>query len=58
VKFGENGEWAQARVLQVQFQNVKGNDVDQFKQSSTQVIIAPAQYKSGAMIYPYADAKK
>jgi branched-chain amino acid transport system substrate-binding protein len=58
VKFGENGEWAQARVLQVQFQNVKGNDVDQFKQSSTQVIIAPEQYKSGTMIYPYADAKK
>ena len=29
VKFGEGGEWAQSRVLQVQFQNIKGNDVNQ-----------------------------
>ena len=33
VKFGKGGEWAQSRVLQVQFQDVKGNDVDQFKDS-------------------------
>ena len=58
VKFGRQGEWAQARVLQVQFQNVTGNGIDQFKDMSTQVIVAPAQYKSGNMIYPYADAKK
>src|SRR5262249_27708645 len=31
VKFGDKGEWAESRVLQVQFQNVKGNDVSQFK---------------------------
>src|SRR5262249_44734544 len=31
VKFGAKGEWAQSRVLQVQFQNVKGNDVGQFE---------------------------
>src|SRR5947209_18571963 len=29
VKFGKGGEWAQSRVLQVQFQNVKGNDIGQ-----------------------------
>ena len=27
VKFGKGGEWAQSRVLQVQFLNIKGNDV-------------------------------
>ena len=44
VKFGKDGEWAEARVLQVQFQNVKGNDVDQFKDMTTQVVVSPAEY--------------
>jgi branched-chain amino acid transport system substrate-binding protein len=57
VKFGPKGEWAQARVLQVQFQNVKGNDVGQFKDVSTQVVVAPAAYESGKLIYPYEKAK-
>jgi branched-chain amino acid transport system substrate-binding protein len=58
VKFGKGGEWAQSRVLQVQFQNVKGNDVGQFKDISTQVVIAPAEYASGKVVYPYESAKK
>ena len=57
VTFGAQGEWAESRVLQVQFQHVKGNDVGQFKDISTQVVITPAQYKSGEMIYPYEKAK-
>src|SRR5262249_27402048 len=57
VKFGERGEWAESRVLQVQFQHIKGNDVGQFRDISTQVVVAPAEYKSGDMIYPYANAK-
>src|SRR5262249_10322646 len=36
VQFGNDGEWSQSRVLQVQFQNVKGSDVAQFKDISTQ----------------------
>jgi branched-chain amino acid transport system substrate-binding protein len=57
VKFGAQGEWAQSRVLQVQFQNVKGNDVGQFKDISTQVVVSPAEYESGKAIYPYEKAK-
>src|SRR6266571_4446789 len=57
VKFGTQGEWAESRVLQVQFQNIKGNDVGQFKDISTQVVITPAQYKSGDVVYPYEKAK-
>src|SRR4029453_9183873 len=53
VKFGDKGEGAQSRVLQVQFQNVKGNDVAQFKDISTQVVVSPAEYESGKAIYPY-----
>jgi branched-chain amino acid transport system substrate-binding protein len=58
VKFGQDGEWAQSRVLQIQFQNVKGNDVNQFKDISTQVVVAPGDYESGKVIYPYDAAKK
>jgi branched-chain amino acid transport system substrate-binding protein len=58
VKFGRQGEWAQPRVLEVQFQNIKGNGIDQFKDVSVQAIVSPAQYKSGDFIYPYADAVK
>ncbi|HLH93735.1 MAG TPA: amino acid ABC transporter substrate-binding protein [Xanthobacteraceae bacterium] len=57
VKFGPKGEWAQSRVLQVQFQNVKSNDVEQFRDVSTQVVVAPADYSSGKLIYPYEKAR-
>jgi branched-chain amino acid transport system substrate-binding protein len=57
VKFGAQGEWAESRVLQVQFQHIKGTDLGQFKDLSTQVVILPAQYKSGDVIYPYEMAK-
>ena len=57
VKFGAKGEWAQSRVLQVQFQNVKSGDVDQFRDVSTQVVVAPAADESGKLIYPYEKAK-
>ena len=57
VKFGEGGEWAQSRVLQVQFQNVKGNSVDQFKDVKTQIVVSPKDYVSGSVIYPYEKAK-
>jgi branched-chain amino acid transport system substrate-binding protein len=57
VKFGAKGEWAEPRVLHIQFQNIKRNDVGQFKDISTQPILTPAQYKAGSVIYPYEKAK-
>jgi branched-chain amino acid transport system substrate-binding protein len=57
VTFGPQGEWAESRVLQVQFQHIKGNDVGQFRDISTQVVITPTQYESGEMIYPYEKAR-
>jgi branched-chain amino acid transport system substrate-binding protein len=57
VKFGKDGEWAEARVLQVQFRNVKGTDPMQFKDVATQVVVSPATYESGKLIYPYEKAK-
>jgi branched-chain amino acid transport system substrate-binding protein len=57
VEFGAQGEWAQSRVLQVQYQKIKGHDAAQFKDMSTQVVVAPAEYASGEPIYPYERAK-
>lgn len=56
VRFGERGEWAEPRVLQVQFQRVEGHDVMQFLDDSKQVIVSPSAAKSGELIYPYAAA--
>jgi branched-chain amino acid transport system substrate-binding protein len=56
VRFGSNGELAQSRVLQVQFRNVKSNDLVQFKDISTQAVVAPTEYESGKLIYPYEKA--
>jgi branched-chain amino acid transport system substrate-binding protein len=56
LKFGSDGELAQGRTLQVQFRNVKTNDLVQFKDISTQAVVAPAEYESGKLIYPYEKA--
>lgn len=53
VKFGENGEWSVARDLVVQYQNIQGNGIEQFRKAGTQVILYPPDYKSGQIIYPY-----
>jgi branched-chain amino acid transport system substrate-binding protein len=57
VKFGPDGEWSEARVMEVQFQNVKANDVNQFKEPNTEVILWPTDLKTGSLMYPYSDVK-
>jgi branched-chain amino acid transport system substrate-binding protein len=57
VKFGAGGVWAQSRVLQVQFHDVKANDLEQFRGMDTQTVVSPAEYESGKVIYPYEKAK-
>jgi branched-chain amino acid transport system substrate-binding protein len=57
VKFGKGGEWAQSRVLQVQFRNVKSNDPMQFKGVETQVVVSPPEYASGELVYPFEKAR-
>jgi branched-chain amino acid transport system substrate-binding protein len=57
IKFNAEGEWETAQVMAVQFQGVKGNDVDQFRDPKTEVILWPTKYKTGNIIYPY-DPKK
>jgi branched-chain amino acid transport system substrate-binding protein len=58
VKFGSNGEWAEPRVAEVQFQGVKANDMEQFKDPKTEVILWPPELKTGDIRYPYTDAQQ
>jgi len=57
VKFGKGGEWAEPRVVQTQFQTVKGNDIEQFRNAASQVVLTPSGYASGTIIYPFEKAK-
>jgi branched-chain amino acid transport system substrate-binding protein len=58
VQFGPNGEWATSRVLMVQFQGVEGNDLEQFTEAGTRVVLLPEEWASGEFRFPYTDAKK
>jgi len=58
VKFGPNGEWEKARMLVVQYQNIKGSDISQFAAPGKRVVLLPEEWKSGTLIYPYAEALK
>ncbi len=55
VQFGKNGEWAQPRVLQVQFRGIAGHEASQFKDGSRQVVVSPSGLASGELIFPFAD---
>lgn len=58
VKFGSDGEWLQPRLFTVQFRGIKGNDLHQFMSPGHHVIVYPEAYKSGELVYPYADARE
>jgi branched-chain amino acid transport system substrate-binding protein len=58
VKFGAGGGWSEARVLQVQYQNIRTADLADFKDASTQAVVWPSSLASGALIYPYVKAKR
>jgi branched-chain amino acid transport system substrate-binding protein len=44
-------------VLWVQYQNVKGNDLDQFKRAGTQAIVYPKELVSGSLQFPYSEGR-
>ena len=58
ISYGKDGEWAKSRQFFTQFQGVSGNDLNQFRDTTHQVIVWPAEYKTGNLVYPYQDAKK
>ena len=58
IEFGQDGEWKEPRILTIQYQGVKGNDLAQFEKPGVQVILDPPAYKSGTLKYPDSTARK
>ena len=57
IRWGKDGEWAQARVVQAQFRGVHDKDVEQFRQTGKQVVIYPEAYKTGDVVTPFEKAR-
>ena len=57
VKFGKKGEWDKARILTVQFQNITGTSVDDFRGGKGEIVVWPEEYKAGDVILPYTEAR-
>ena len=53
ITFGKDGEWSKPRVLEVQWQNIKNNSLDEFKDTKTEAILEPTEYRTGSVIAPY-----
>src|SRR6202050_3551022 len=58
VKFGKGGGWSEARVLQVQYQNIEKADLSDFKDARTQAVIWPPSLSSGTLVYPFGEARR
>jgi len=58
LKFGPGGGWSEARVLQVQYRNVRSNDLSNFRNAETQAVVWPPTLASAPLIYPYEHARQ
>jgi len=58
IAFGKDGEWAKPRVLEVQFQDIQSNDLEQFGNTKTEVILEPEEFRTGEVVEPYSSVKK
>ncbi len=58
IEYDKTGAWAKPRTVFTQFQNVAAGNLEQFSNGAVEPILWPPAYKTGDMIYPYADAKK
>jgi len=58
IKFADNGEWAEGRMLQVQYHGIKqGDGLEVFRGMSYQTVLTPDDLKTGDLVYPYEKAK-
>lgn len=56
IAFNDIGDWTERRVLMAQFQGIKGNDLNQFRQPGRQVVLDPPALKSGEFV-PFRQAR-
>lgn len=54
IRFDAKGEWARPRLLMIQYQNVNGNNLDQYRTPGKAVILYPPEYKDGELQHPFS----
>jgi branched-chain amino acid transport system substrate-binding protein len=58
VRFGADGEWAKAAVLQVQYHSIKPDaGLETWRGMVYQTVLTPPELKTGDVIYPYEKTK-
>src|ERR1051325_7003427 len=57
IRWGKDGEWAQARVVQAQGRGVHDKDGESCHQTGKQVVIYPEAYKTGDVVTPFEQAR-
>jgi len=57
IRYGPTGEWANPRIVYVQFRGIVDKDLDQFRRPGNQVIVAPAAFQTGEVL-PFGQARK
>ncbi len=55
---GMPDRWTEPRFLVVQYQHITGKTQDQFTDPAKMPVIDPPEFKSGNLIYPFADAQE
>ena len=55
ISFGADGDWREAKIIFEQFHDVKGNDVEQFRDGRSETILEPFSMRSGKLVEPYSD---
>ena len=45
-------------MLEVQWQDIKSNNLDEFKDTKTEAILEPPEYQTGTVVEPYASSKQ
>jgi branched-chain amino acid transport system substrate-binding protein len=58
LRFAPNGEWWQTRMLHVQLNGVKSNDVSEFSNPANWNVLYPKEFAHGKIVYPFPGWKR
>jgi len=59
IKYGAKGEWAEGRMLQVQYHDIKpDSNLETWRGMSYQTVLTPKNLSTGSVIYPYEKARQ
>jgi branched-chain amino acid transport system substrate-binding protein len=57
ISYNKDGEWAQSRMLMIQFRGIKDKNLEQWREPGKQVVLYPPQYKTGDAVMPFDKAR-